>query len=53
MGLLFVGGLMNLLWIAALTLLVLIEKTFPWGGRMSRMTGAALVVWGALALVNA
>ena len=29
MVLLFVGGLMNLLWIAALALLVLIEKTFP------------------------
>jgi predicted metal-binding membrane protein len=53
MGLLFVGGLMNLLWIAALAFLVLIEKTFPWGGRMSRVTGAALVAWGVLTLVNA
>ena len=34
MALLFVGGLMNLLWIAALALLVLVEKTLPWGGRM-------------------
>jgi predicted metal-binding membrane protein len=42
--LLFVGGLMNLLWIVAHALLVLIEKTFPWGGRTSRVTGAALVV---------
>ncbi len=53
MVLLFVGGLMNLLWIAALALLVLIEKTLPWGGRMSRVTGAALVVWGAAMLVSA
>jgi predicted metal-binding membrane protein len=53
MVLLFVGGLMNLLWIAVLALLVLIEKTFPWGGRMSHVTGAALVAWGALTLVNA
>src|SRR3954447_20474531 len=53
MVLLFVGGLMNLLWIAVLALLGLIEKTFPWGGRMRRMTGAALVAWGALTLVNA
>jgi predicted metal-binding membrane protein len=52
MVLLFVGGLMNLLWIAALALLVLIEKTLPWGGRTSRATGAALVVWGAVTLVS-
>jgi predicted metal-binding membrane protein len=43
---------MNLLWIAALALLVLIEKTLPWGGRTSRATGAALVVWGAVRLIN-
>jgi predicted metal-binding membrane protein len=53
MALLFVGGLMNLVWIAALALLVLIEKTLPWGGRMGRVTGAALVVWGAAMLVSA
>jgi predicted metal-binding membrane protein len=53
MTLLFVGGLMNLLWIAALALLVLIEKTLPWGGRMSRVIGAALVAWGAVMLVRA
>jgi predicted metal-binding membrane protein len=53
MALLFVGGLMNLLWIAALALLVLIEKTLPWGGRMSRVAGAALVVWGVAVLVSA
>jgi predicted metal-binding membrane protein len=52
MVLLFVGGLMNLLWIAALALLVLIEKTLPWGGRTSRAIGAALVVWGAVTLVS-
>lgn len=46
MALLFVGGLMNVLWIAALALLVLVEKTLPWGGRMSRVTGIVLVVWG-------
>ena len=52
MVLLFVGGLMNLLWVAALALLVLIEKTLPWGGRTSRATGAALVVWGVVVLVS-
>ena len=31
MGLLFVGGVMNLIWVAALTLLVAIEKLAPFG----------------------
>lgn len=53
MALLFVGGLMNLLWVAALALLVLIEKTLPWGGRMSRLTGAALAAWGIVILTVA
>lgn len=49
---LFVVGVMNLLWIAALALLVLLEKTVPLSGRMSRMTGAALIGWGVLVLVG-
>jgi predicted metal-binding membrane protein len=48
MVLLFVGGLMNLLWIAALALLVLIEKLLPVGPPVSRLTGIALIVWGAV-----
>ena len=50
MALLFVGGIMNLAWIAGIALIVLIEKTLPWGGWMGRATGAVLVVWGALTL---
>jgi predicted metal-binding membrane protein len=53
MALLFVGGIMNLAWIAALALLVLIEKTLPWGGWMSRITGVLLVAWGAVTLAMA
>jgi predicted metal-binding membrane protein len=53
MVLLFVGGIMNLAWIAGIALLVLIEKTLPWGGRMGRATGAVLVVWGAVTLAMA
>lgn len=53
MVLLFVGGIMNLAWIAGIALLVLIEKTLPWGGRMARATGAVLVVWGAVTLALA
>lgn len=51
MALLFVGGVMNLLWIAGLTLLVLIEKALPVGPHAARLTGAALVVWGAIVLI--
>jgi predicted metal-binding membrane protein len=50
MVLLFVGGIMNLAWIAGIALLVLIEKTLPWGGRMGRVTGVVLVMWGAVTL---
>jgi predicted metal-binding membrane protein len=52
MGLLFVGGLMNLLWIAGLALLVLIEKLFPLGPRVAQLTGVALIGWGAFVLVH-
>jgi predicted metal-binding membrane protein len=48
-----VGGIMNLLWIAAIALLVLLEKTVPWGRRMSRVTGSVLVLWGGTILVLA
>ena len=51
MALLFVGGLMNLAWIAAIAMLVLIEKTLPWGGRMGLITGLVLVGWGGSVLL--
>lgn len=50
MLLLFVGGLMNLLWIAGISLLVLVEKTLPWGGRMSAVAGLVLIAWGLVTL---
>jgi predicted metal-binding membrane protein len=53
MALLFVGGIMNLVWIAAIALLVLIEKTLPSGGWMGRVTGILLVLWGAVTLAMA
>ncbi|MGC2413914.1 MAG: DUF2182 domain-containing protein, partial [Stellaceae bacterium] len=53
MVLLFVGGIMNLAWIAGIALIVLIEKTLPWGGWMGRVTGAVLVVWGVIAVAMA
>ena len=47
MVLLFVSGVMNLLWVALLAVLVLAEKLAPGGDRLARWSGAALV---ALAL---
>jgi len=43
---LFVVGVMNLLWIALLTLFVLLEKNLPQGLWISRASGAALIFWG-------
>ena len=52
MLLLFVGGVMNVVWIAGLALYVLVEKTVPAGHWVSRITGVVLVIWGAAALVG-
>ena len=51
MALLFVGGVMNLTWIAALAILVLIEKVLPPGQWVGRVVGIALIVWGVATLV--
>lgn len=51
MALLFVGGVMNLVWIAALSLLVLAEKLLPHGAAISRATGGVLLAWAAATLV--
>jgi len=48
MLLLFVLGIMNLLWIAALAGFVLLEKVVPRGDRMSKGTGLLLILWGGL-----
>ena len=53
MALLFVGGVMNLAWIAALTVLVLLEKLLPGGRLLARITGAALLAAGGLLLLRA
>jgi predicted metal-binding membrane protein len=52
MALLFVAGLMNLPWVAAIGLLVLVEKTVPWGVQTTRITGGILAACGMLSLVR-
>jgi predicted metal-binding membrane protein len=48
MLLLFVGGVMNLRWILAITALVLLEKLLPFGNRFGQAVGLLLVVAGLL-----
>lgn len=51
MALLFVGGVMNLVWIAALTLIVLMEKLTPAGARLGHWLGGVLIVWAIATLI--
>jgi len=50
MLLLFVGGVMNLLWVAAIALYVLVEKVLPYGAGGGRFAGWAMVASGAWVL---
>jgi len=51
MCVLFVVGIMNLIWVAALTGFVLIEKTGPAGTVVARVAGTAMFVLGVMAIV--
>jgi predicted metal-binding membrane protein len=53
MALLFVAGVMNLLWVAVLTGFVLIERATPWGRTLATVSGFALIAAGlALAALS-
>jgi predicted metal-binding membrane protein len=52
MTLLFVGGVMNVLWIAAIAALVLVEKVVVGGRLVSRAAGAGLIIAGVCLLVQ-
>ena len=51
MALLFVLGVMNVLWVAAITALVLAEKALPRGALIGRGAGVVMVSWGAWVLL--
>lgn len=51
MALLFVGGIMNLIWIAALSLLVLVEKILPAGEWVGRSVGCLVIAWGIATMI--
>jgi predicted metal-binding membrane protein len=52
MALLFVAGVMNLLWVATITIFVLLEKVAPAPRLISRIGGAALIAWGVVLAVR-
>jgi predicted metal-binding membrane protein len=52
MLLLFVGGVMNLWWIAALTVFVLLEKLAPLGVQGGRLSGVLILALGAWTLIR-
>ena len=52
MALLFVAGVMNLLWIAAITLVVLLEKALPRGEWFGRVIGLGCIGWGIWILLG-
>jgi predicted metal-binding membrane protein len=46
MLLLFVGGVMNLIWVIALAIVIAAEKILPRGDWIARATGIGLAAWG-------
>ncbi len=51
MGILFFGGVMNLLLLAAVTVFVLIEKALPYGNIAGRVSGPLMIAVGIYVLV--
>ena len=52
MALLFIGGVMNLLWVAAISIFVLVEKVAPFGKDLGRLTSVCLVLSGLLVVIH-
>ena len=52
MALLFVGGVMSMLWMAGLTALMLIEKIAPHGDRVAKAAGVAMIIGGVFMLFS-
>jgi predicted metal-binding membrane protein len=52
MALLFVTGVMNLLWVAAIAVFALVEKVAPRGNLIGHIVGAALIVAGIALIVR-
>ena len=46
MALMFVGGVMNLLWMVVITAVILIEKVAPRGDIFAKIAGVAMITSG-------
>ena len=46
MALMFVAGVMNVYWLAGLSLFVLVEKLAPGGDRVGKLAGVGMIAWG-------
>lgn len=53
MGLLFIGGVMNLIWVLAITLFILFEKLAPPRLQSSRISGFSMIAVGIILLIIA
>jgi predicted metal-binding membrane protein len=53
MTLLFIGGIMNLLWIAAIAGFVLLEKVTPFGIQVGKISGLVLALAGVFVIYQA
>ena len=52
MALLFVAGIMNLLWVAIITLFVLVEKVSQGAKWIPYVAGFVLITYGVLLLIR-
>jgi predicted metal-binding membrane protein len=52
MGVLFAVGIMNLVWVAGLSALVLLEKIGPAGAWIARTAGVAMIVLGGRTILS-
>ena len=52
MLLLFVGGVMNLLWVAVLAAIVIAQKLLPRGEWVARLGGVAFVLCGLVIAIR-
>jgi predicted metal-binding membrane protein len=51
MALLFAAGVMNLLWMAVITVFVLLEKVLPKGDVFGKVGGVAMILWGVALMI--
>ncbi|HEX5498674.1 MAG TPA: DUF2182 domain-containing protein, partial [Thermomicrobiales bacterium] len=52
-AILIAAGVMSLPWMLLLTLLIVVEKTLPGGGRVATLSGVVLAALGALVAIGA